>query len=237
MGPEAAEAQEHLVKTLSPGTLPGNDNETVAHLPQATRAPPRTLERLDKQKKLANDTSNNTSGCSLSTSGVGYSYKVLTLTNRRNNQGSNGVPSIYQAALDRRGACSLASHEMDRNFTHSIDNDEKQAFDVMYLKLEPTYEKSSNRNVLESSTPHERNRRSTSPLIPQNDVEIQAALEETTGFFTSSFIHFIIARKVGDRYDPDMVSELKVVTEGALISAQITFHTYRARSIRSMLTN
>ncbi|KAJ7895361.1 hypothetical protein B0H13DRAFT_1885576 [Mycena leptocephala] len=87
--------------------------------------------------------------------------KFLTLTNHRNNPGPNGVPGIYQAALDRLGAYSLASHEIDRTFTRSIDNDEKQgktfiayvnignkktstahmkALDVMYLKLEPTYE-------------------------------------------------------------------------------------------------
>jgi hypothetical protein len=50
----------------------------------------------------------------------------LTLTNPRNNPGPNGVPNIYQAALDRLGAYSLASHEIDRTFTHSINNDEKQ---------------------------------------------------------------------------------------------------------------
>jgi hypothetical protein len=73
---EAAEAQEHLVKTLSPGALPGNDIETVALLPQAKRAPPRPLERLDKQRKLVNDISNNTSGCSLSTSGIGHAIET-----------------------------------------------------------------------------------------------------------------------------------------------------------------
>jgi hypothetical protein len=60
----------------------------------------------------------------------------LTLTNRRNNQGSNGVPSIYRAALNRRGAYTLASHEIDRTFTHSVDNDEKQGKTfIMYVKI------------------------------------------------------------------------------------------------------
>jgi hypothetical protein len=43
---ETAEAQEHLVKTFSPGALPEDDNEAVAHLSQAPRVPPRTLARL-----------------------------------------------------------------------------------------------------------------------------------------------------------------------------------------------
>jgi hypothetical protein len=50
-------------------------------------------------------------------------------TNHRNNPGPNGVPGIYQAVLDRLGAYSLASHEIDRTFMRSIDkefNDESK---------------------------------------------------------------------------------------------------------------
>ncbi|KAJ7826123.1 hypothetical protein B0H14DRAFT_3725205 [Mycena olivaceomarginata] len=121
------------------------------------------------------------------------------------------------------------------------DGDKKKAFDIMFLKLEPTYEKPSNRNVRESEEPRERNRPSTS--IFQKDADMQAATP---------------ARKVGDTYDPDMFSEHRgdffdhssdiklvqrdhqnvdksliapfelknVLTEGTFFSAQVTLHTY-----------
>jgi hypothetical protein len=60
----------------------------------------------------------------------------LTLTNCHNNPGPNGVPSIYQAVLDRLGAHSLASHEIDRTFSRSIDHDEKQSKTfIPYVKI------------------------------------------------------------------------------------------------------
>ncbi|KAF8214482.1 hypothetical protein K438DRAFT_880770 [Mycena galopus ATCC 62051] len=283
--------------------------------------------------------------------------RLMTLTNRRNNPGPDGTPSIYQASLDvlnRPDSHSLARHEIHRTFTRSIhqdenqgktfidyvninnqktltvhivgevgsesqgtwlgaypknlpahklplndnsnahrmviaarcptgappdlqaawkggmgaieevlfedkdtanaageayrvtpwagrsDGDKKKAFDIMFLKLEPTYEKLI-RNVRESDGPRERNRPSTS--IFQKDADIQAATP---------------TRKVGDTYDPDMFSEHRgdffdhspdikliqrdyqnvdksliapfelknVLTEGTFFSAQVTLHTY-----------
>ncbi|KAJ7358213.1 hypothetical protein DFH08DRAFT_802056 [Mycena albidolilacea] len=76
------------------------------------------------------------------------------------------------------------------------DDDKKKAFNNLYLKLEPTYEKSGNKKVRESEGPHERNRNrpetSTSRATVQSDIPMQATTP---------------TRKVGDTYDPDMLSE------------------------------
>jgi hypothetical protein len=56
--------------------------------------------------------------------------RLLTLTNRRNNPGSDGAPSIYQASLDvlnRPNGHSLARHEIHRTFTRSIHQDENHS--------------------------------------------------------------------------------------------------------------
>ncbi|KAJ7828819.1 hypothetical protein B0H14DRAFT_3466059 [Mycena olivaceomarginata] len=66
--------------------------------------------------------------------------RPLTLTNRRNNPGTDGAPSIYQAclnALARLGDHSLARHEINRTFTRSIQVDEKQNKTFIdYLKID-----------------------------------------------------------------------------------------------------
>jgi hypothetical protein len=66
--------------------------------------------------------------------------RPMALTNRRNNPGTDGAPSIYQAclnALARLGDHSLARHEINRTFTRSIQVDEKQNKTFIdYLKID-----------------------------------------------------------------------------------------------------
>ncbi|KAF7340334.1 hypothetical protein MVEN_01952600 [Mycena venus] len=53
--------------------------------------------------------------------------RLMTLTNRRNNPGPDGTPSIYQASLNvLNGPHSLARHEINKTFTRSIHHDENQ---------------------------------------------------------------------------------------------------------------
>jgi hypothetical protein len=64
--------------------------------------------------------------------------RPLTLTNRRNNPGTDGAPSLYQACLNtlaRLRDHSLAHHEINRTFTRSIQVDEKQNKTIDYLKI------------------------------------------------------------------------------------------------------
>ncbi|KAJ7728554.1 hypothetical protein B0H14DRAFT_3518584 [Mycena olivaceomarginata] len=289
--------------------------------------------------------------------------RPLTLTNRRNNPGTDGAPSIYQAclnALARLGDHSLARHEINRTFTRSIqvdekqnktfidylkidnqkiltahivgevgselegtwlgaypqkpprsqplnddsnahrmviaarcptgapadlqaawkgfiaaledvyfedldaadaanesyrltswagrsDGDKKKAFNNLYLKLEPTYEKASNKKVREPEGPRERNRNRPSTSTSSATVQSNIPMQATTP-----------TRQVGDTYDPDMFSEhrgnyfdhsldikiiqrdhrdvdnslippwelKKILTEGTFFSAQVTLQTY-----------
>ncbi|KAJ7762268.1 hypothetical protein B0H14DRAFT_2633952 [Mycena olivaceomarginata] len=127
------------------------------------------------------------------------------------------------------------------------DGDKKKAFNNLYLKLEPTYEKAGNKKVRESEGPRERNRNrprtSTSSATVQSNIPMQATTP---------------TRQVGDTYDPDMFSEhrgdyfdhsldikiiqrdhrdvdnslippwelKKILTEETFFSAQVTLQTY-----------
>ncbi|KAJ6595913.1 hypothetical protein B0H10DRAFT_1958602 [Mycena sp. CBHHK59/15] len=112
----------------------------------------------------------------------------------------------------------------------------------MFLKLEPTYEKASNKNVHESEGPRERNRPSTS--IFQTDADMQVATPGNTqsrGYIRPGHV-FGASRRLF-RHSPDIKLvqrdhqnvdksliapfELKnVLTEGTFFSAQVTMHTY-----------
>ncbi|KAF8157748.1 hypothetical protein K438DRAFT_1986362 [Mycena galopus ATCC 62051] len=68
------------------------------------------------------------------------------------------------------------------------DGDDKKAFDTLILKLEPTYIKATNQTMNNASPARERNRVSTS--TEDTDMDVTSAV-----------------RKIGDLYDPDMLTE------------------------------
>ncbi|KAJ7351569.1 hypothetical protein DFH08DRAFT_993193 [Mycena albidolilacea] len=76
------------------------------------------------------------------------------------------------------------------------DSDKKKAFNNLYLKLKPTYEKPGKKKVRKSEGPRERNcnrpRISPSSATVQSNIPMQATTP---------------TRQVSDTYDPDMFSE------------------------------